>query len=118
MRVPSPIGVAVLLLMVACGGGPSGAVKPTATPSPTAVASETPSPTPSIGPCATSIPAGSRPLMVVLEAKRPSSRGGILPPVGAHDTVVVAGLDAIARARATFQPRAAPYIGNAAALLS
>lgn len=112
------VGLISLLLFTACGGGATGAVKPTATPSPTAVASQTPLATPSNAPCTTSTPAGSPPLMAVLEAKRPTSRGGSVPPLDAHDTLAIAGLDAIARAHSTFQPRATPYIGNAATLLA
>jgi hypothetical protein len=40
------------------------------------------------------------------------------PPFWNHDTVAIAGLNAIGRAHASFQPRAVPYIGNAATLLS
>jgi hypothetical protein len=56
--------------------------------------------------------------MAVLEANRPTSRGGSGPLLDAHGTLAIAGLDGIARARSTFQPRVAPYVGNAVALLS
>jgi hypothetical protein len=63
------------------------------------------------------MPAGSPPLMVVLEAKGAGTYAVTTPPLAAHDTVAIAGLNAVARAKATFQPRARPYIGNAATLL-
>ena len=55
--------------------------------------------------------------MAVLERKAAGTQ--TMPqPFQRHDTVAVAGLNAVARAHATFQPRALPYIGNAATLLS
>jgi hypothetical protein len=56
--------------------------------------------------------------MVVLEAKVAGTHAGTAPPLTIHDTVVIAGLDAVAKAKAGFQPRIPPYIGNAAPLLA
>jgi hypothetical protein len=56
--------------------------------------------------------------MVVLESKRSGTHAGTTPPLTIHDTVAIAGLNAVARAKASFQPRIPPYIGNAATLLA
>lgn len=56
--------------------------------------------------------------MVVLEAKVAGTHAGTAPPLTIHDTVVIAGLNAVALAKAGFQPRIQPYIGNAAPLLA
>jgi hypothetical protein len=55
--------------------------------------------------------------MAVLEAKGAGTHALTTPPLAVHDTAVIANLSAIARAKASFQPRATPYIGNAAPLL-
>ena len=55
--------------------------------------------------------------MVVLEAKGANTHGLPAGPLSIHDTVVIAGLNASAVAKAGFQPRIPPYIGNAAPLL-
>jgi hypothetical protein len=54
--------------------------------------------------------------MVVLESKGAGTRAGTTPPLTIHDTVAIAGLNAVARAKASFQPRISPYVGNAATL--
>jgi len=58
--------------------------------------------------------------MAVLETKSnlaPQGEDTMIRPFAAHDTLAIAGLNAIARARASFQPRSRPYVGNAATLL-
>jgi hypothetical protein len=54
----------------------------------------------------------------VLEAKGSSTSGSGLPPFDSHDTLAIAGLDAVARARSAFANRSRPYVGGAAPLLS
>jgi hypothetical protein len=110
-------------LMVACGGG-GGSTTSKASPSPTiSAARSTPtarvggSPTPIAGLCADQL-TGSAPLIAVVEAKGSSTTGTGVSFTDSHDTLAIAGLDAVARARSTFAPRAHPYIGNAATVLS
>jgi hypothetical protein len=57
--------------------------------------------------------------MAVLETKGATSpaQTDIVRPFAAHNTLAIAGLNAVARAKASFQPRARPYVGNAATLL-
>ena len=56
--------------------------------------------------------------MAVLERKAAPALTVLAPAFASHDTVAIAGLNAIARAHASFQARSKPYIGNAATLLS
>ena len=89
---------------------------PLATPSiPATLAIPWPASTSS--PCALALPAGSPPLMVVLEAN--GSNTSAWMPGGArtsHDTVVIADINAVGRARAQFQPRYSPGGMSAAGL--
>jgi hypothetical protein len=57
--------------------------------------------------------------MAVLETKGASPQGvsGLQRPFAAHDTLAIASLSAVAKAKASFQPRPRPYVGNAAPLL-
>jgi hypothetical protein len=112
----------IAALIVGCGGGGSTTSK--ASPSPTiSAAGSTPTaraggnPTPIAGLCAEQL-TGSAPLIAVLEAKGSSTTGNGVSFFDSHDTLAIAGLDAVARARSTFAPRALPYIGNAATVLS
>ncbi len=57
--------------------------------------------------------------MAVLERKGATSpaQTDIVRAFSAHNTLAIAGLNAVARAKASFQPRAIPYVGNAATVL-
>src|SRR5260221_6749034 len=108
--------VAVFVAMCACGSSstaqhPSPSPSQSPTPSPVASASPT-------GPCAANVPTGLPRLMAVLERKSPPGDPSLSRPLASHDTLALAGLNAVARAHATFQPRSRPYIGNAETLLS
>jgi hypothetical protein len=56
--------------------------------------------------------------MAVLERRSSPGAHNMSPPLQSHDTVAVALRSGVGRAHASFQPRAFPYIGNAATLLS
>jgi len=56
--------------------------------------------------------------MVILESKRAGTHAVTAGTLSIHDTVAVASLSAVAVAKASFQPRIPPYIGNAATLLA
>lgn len=101
-----PVVVAVLLLTVACSANPKPArvsSTPTASPGLRASASPTPSPIASASPVASAKPASSRVLFAALEAH---STAAARP-----DTVVIGGLDGLARAQTTFTPISPPPIG-------
>lgn len=105
--------LAVVLILVGCGTAPSSQVNPSITPSgapalpPTPVASSSaanrPSPLASVSP---SPPAGTAPAAGLLFA--------VIEPAstpGNPDTIAIVGMDGIATAKATFQPRQKPYPG-------
>src|SRR5205823_6156610 len=106
--------VAMLVAIAACGSS-SNAGRPSPASSPTPSAS----PSPSQGPCALGVQSGLPPLMAVLETRGTSPPGviGLVRPFAAHDTLAIATVGATAKAKATFQPRPRPYVGNAATLL-
>jgi len=114
------VAAAVLVAITACGSS-STVSHPSPTVSASAPASGSGSPTASptsTAPCAAGVASGLPPLMAVLERKAAPGGHSLTPPFWSHDTLAIAGLNAVARAHATFQPRAFPYIGNAATLLS
>jgi hypothetical protein len=113
----------IMVMAAACsvGGSPTTS-KPTRSPTVSAQA-VSPAPTgvsssPIAGLCVDQLVSGSAPLMAVLEAKGSGTQGTGVPFFDAHDTLAIAGLDAVAHARSTFATRSHPYIGNAATLLS
>jgi hypothetical protein len=119
------IVVLTIVTIVACGGGSSQtSSKPSASPSPVTSASASASPfagssaSPIAGLCASQLPAGSPPLIAVLEAKGSSTSATGLPAFDSHDQLVIAGLDAVARARSAIANRSRPYVGGATPVLS
>ena len=91
--------------LAACGPAPIAAGPGQVTPSPATASAERSTPTQSPGSSAQATPAAAPSpglLFAVLE-------GGPQP-----STVAIVGLDGYAKAKATFQPRQRPYIGNAA----
>jgi len=115
------VAAAVIVVAISGCGSSSVALHPSPIVSASAPASESASPSTSptaTAPCATGVASGLPPLMAVLERKSAPGARSLSPPFWSHDTLAIAGLNAVARARATFQPRAFPYIGNAATLLS
>jgi len=118
----SLIALAILGAVSACASSSSVSLHTSQSPSASAAASAStaPSASPSDGfgrggPCVASLSGTA--LMAVLERKA-SGFQTMVGPFQHHDTVAIAGLNAVARAHATFQPRSMPYIGNAATLLS
>jgi len=105
------IGIALLLLVTAaCAAAPPARSTPGPGNSPSGVAATSPTAaggsSPSASPIASAQPtASSTPLFAALEAKG--------TPLNQWNTVVIAGLDGYARAKATFTPMPTPYVGCA-----
>ena len=104
--------IAVVVVATSCGSTSTAIhrspASPTSSPTQDAI---TPSPA---APCSTPAAKGSA-LIAVLEAKGAGTGGSGL--FGSHDTLAITDRNAVAHARATFQPRQKPYIGNAATIL-
>src|SRR5579864_4786620 len=95
-RSMSPLIAALVLLAACTDGSPVGNGPTSASRTSTDATNFSPWPVLNSAPCAPALPAGSPPRMAVLEAT---------PPGPFHGKVVIAGLDAIGVARATFQVR-------------
>jgi hypothetical protein len=100
----------LVILLSACGQAPVGA-GPSVHISATATLG-------GASPTASQSPVSKLGLLVVLEARGAGSTFGAGPGAyDAHDTVAIAGIDGIAKAKQTFKPRTLPFIGNAGAVL-
>src|SRR5579864_5331918 len=111
-----PSFLVAVLFMTACGGaaptavGPSSTSRSLATHSPASPGPPWPA-SQAAAPCAPSVPVSTPPLMAVLEANGPNASGSPRAN-GHHDTVAIADLGALARAKASFQPRIGGYVGG------